>query len=697
MKNILLPIVILFSLSAWAQSEQADTTMVTDLDEVVVEAANQYTTANVTTYIPQSRQKKTATDAVALLNKMAIPQLDVPFGVGNTTVKTIGGESVDIFIDYVPASAEDLTGMQTMDVKRVEFLVYPQDPRFRGAHYAINFIMQKYEWGGYTKISGYKWFGADRNENVQLYSKFAYKKMTFDIYADETYKKSHHVRTNSTETFNLTDYKGMGAQTIVKEVSTPSSTYRNNNNNATFRALYNTDNIQITNKLSFNNSIAPRNNYEYDLTYSDNILPASTALRETSSHSQQITNFFSMYAGFSEKFSLNLNATYLFSSTKSDSKYTDDGLTIINNAINYNRQYDFQLYPKWQISNHQSLMGQVWVKGSDRDIDYFGNSPSRNDGSSFFFIVGPHYSFNSDKFSLGSYINWVYDRNSISEYKLTEKYFQGQVWATYSPNNKNQLTAFISSFNYDPGVSAKNPVMLQENDLIWYEGNPSLKQARNENYSLEYTWLPSNKWQFSINGHYTNGNSTVRSIYSPDGPDGTLLRVYKNNGNYRSFSATLGATAKFLDGKLIASIKPNYEFVKNTGVYSAESHSFSGWTQISYYFNDFYAMAYYKTPACSLTDVGYKIWLPTEYQLNVGWGNGAWRVSAVAYNFLNSGWKVSRQAISTPYYSYDRTSFSSGGHRQFYINVSYTFGYGKKVKQGNEIGGIGTAENAILK
>ncbi|MDE6484250.1 MAG: outer membrane beta-barrel family protein [Duncaniella sp.] len=697
MKVFLFSILIAFSLSAAAQTEQSDTTSVNELDEVVVEAANQYTTANVTTYIPESRQKKTATDAVSLLNKMAIPQLDVPFGVGNTAVKTIGGESVDIFIDYVPASAEDLTGMQTMDVKRVEFLVYPQDPRFRGAHYAINFIMQKYEWGGYTKLSAYKWFGPDRNENAQLYSKFAYKKMTFDLYADETYKKSHHGSVNSTETFNLINYNNMGPRTIVKEASTPSSTYRDNNNNITFRALYNSDKIQITNKLSFNNSVAPRNNSESQLSYSDNILPASDALRESSSHSRQIVYLFDLYAGLSDKVSLSIDADYSFSATKSDSKYTTDNLTIINNAVNYNRSYDFQVYPRWKINDRHTLTGHAWINVSDRDIDYYGNNPSRNDGSTLFILAGPHYRFNNDKFSLGAYINWEYNRDAISGYKQSEQFLQGDLWATYSPNDKHRLLAEIQSHKSNPGIGAKNPVMLQENELTWYEGNPLLHQARYDNYTLNYTWLPSNKWQFSINGHYINGIGIVRNIYSPDGPDGTLLRVYENNGNFRDFTATVGATGKFLEGKLIASVNPSYTYVKNTGAYNRSRHSLSGKAQLAYYFGNFYAQIYYQAPECSLTDTGYKMWVPSDYQINVGWGDGKWRVTAVAYKFLNSGWKTIRQAISTPCYSYDVTNYSSNGHRQFYINVSYTFGYGKKVQRGNEVGGIGTAANAILK
>ena len=119
MKRIL-PIIaaITGAACAQAQTEANDSTHIKALDEVVVEARMQSTSAAVSTYIPTSKQKNSAQSGTELLNRMAIPQLSLSIG---DNVTTASGKPVDIFIDYLPASEQDLAGMRMTDVKKVEY------------------------------------------------------------------------------------------------------------------------------------------------------------------------------------------------------------------------------------------------------------------------------------------------------------------------------------------------------------------------------------------------------------------------------------------------------------------------------------------------------------------------------------------------------------------------------------------------
>ena len=256
-KNIvLLSIFAIVPLFAMAQSVESDTIKTQKLNEVVVEASNQRTSSNVSTYIPMARQKNAASDAISLLGQMAIPQIDVnPI---SQAVRTASGQGVSIFIDFLPATTRDLQGMRTQDVKKVEYYLHPTDPRFQGAHYVVNFIMQKYEWGGYTKVTANKWFGVNRTEG-EVYSKMAYKSMIFDLYADEIYLTNRHGGVSSTETFRFDNLHGLGAQTIERTSETNSSLYRNNSNDFSLRALYNSDKARIANRISYSLTNVPHN------------------------------------------------------------------------------------------------------------------------------------------------------------------------------------------------------------------------------------------------------------------------------------------------------------------------------------------------------------------------------------------------------------------------------------------------------
>ena len=156
--------------------EQADTLKTQELNEVIVEARNQRLGAEVSTYIPTAKQKNASQTAADLLNRMAIPQLRIS---PNDEIKDMAGKSVDVFIDFLPASKEDLDGMRMQDVKKVEYYDFPTDPRFLGKAHVVNFVMQKYEYGGYVKVYG--WENTSNAGQASVYGKLQYKSMTFDI------------------------------------------------------------------------------------------------------------------------------------------------------------------------------------------------------------------------------------------------------------------------------------------------------------------------------------------------------------------------------------------------------------------------------------------------------------------------------------------------------------------------------------
>ena len=72
------------------------------------------------------------------------------------------------------------------------------------------------------------------------------------------------------------------------------------------------------------------------------------------------------------------------------------------------------------------------------------------------------------------------------------------------------------------------------------------------------------------------------------------------------------------------------------------------------------------------------------YQMLAGWSRSGWNIRVSAMNMFRNDWLCSTSKLMTPLYS--ETQF-----------VTYTFGYGKKVNRGNEVGEQYGAASAIMK
>ncbi|MCI8997626.1 MAG: hypothetical protein HFJ95_01345 [Muribaculaceae bacterium] len=665
------------------------------LSEIKVEAENAHLYSDRSVYLPTPRQKNVAADAVALLSQMAIPQLDID--PTNKSVKTISGQSVAIYIDYVSASQQDLSGMKTTDVKKIEYLLYPKDPRFHGADYVVNFIMQKYEYGGYTKVNASKKFGINKTA-ASIYSKFTYKDMTFDVYADESYLTDRHSGIASTERFLFPDLYGFGEKSIERKSTPITSRFRNNENNVTFRALYTAEKAQISNTISFNNTSTPRNDNETAVSYSDAILQSTITKTIASNHNMSLNYKNETYLGFNDNVGMYIEAVYEYGNNESKSNYNQTEISIVNNAKEHSHCGRFTPSLVWNLNEHNSLMPYLHGEYTTYSLDYYGSSPSKQEYDVWGFVGGLKYKYTQEKWSAGTQFGWTYANTNLTGTKIRDNYPMGNVFATFSPNRHNQFEVRYAFAKKVPETYQKSPNMLQQDELMWYTGTPGLKNIWNNYVQAVYTLIPNNRWQIAATGRIFMADDRVVTRYLPIGPNGTMLRQYVNNGSFRSSSIGMKGTAKFFDGNLVVTLRPEMWLRRTTGEYALTHNELTCVAQLTWYFGNFYLYGWYVTPSTyPYEESGIKERTPSRYQMELGYGKGPWRASATAYNFLRSSWESSRETLSSQYYGFDRNIYSPELHMSFQISVSYTFGYGKKVHRGDEVGGAGTGSSAILK
>lgn len=108
---------------------------------------------------PSRRDKRFAAGGVDVLANMNIP--DISVDPRTHAVTTSGGEGVAMFIDFQPASSQQLRDIRPQDIERIDIIRSPQDPRFRNARVAANYILKKYLYGGYSKADGSQMFAPD--------------------------------------------------------------------------------------------------------------------------------------------------------------------------------------------------------------------------------------------------------------------------------------------------------------------------------------------------------------------------------------------------------------------------------------------------------------------------------------------------------------------------------------------------------
>ena len=216
--------------------------------------------------------------------------------------------------------------------------------------------------------------------------------------------------------------------------------------------------------------------------------------------------------------------------------------------------------------------------------------------------------------------------------------------------------------------------------------------------NLAYTWMPSNAFGMSAYGNYLGLYDRQLLIYTPYENGKALLRSYVNDGNYLNGEIGLAANWKLLDGKLQIYTNPSQSFYKSTGIFNESCNSFRIRAQASYYMDSFYFQAYYESPEKSMLSASPQISKERNFHsVTIGWTNANWNLRVMAANFFNKGWNCTTNTTLSPFYSDRQTIVGTSSHSRINFTATYTFGYGKKVQRGNEVGEQSRAASAILK
>lgn len=683
-------------ITAMAQTETPDSVKTQELDEVVVEAQMQRTSPTATTYTPSGKQKSTAQNAIDLLRHMAIPQIKI--NPMDNSVTDNAGEGVSLFFNYMPASKEDIEGLRTADVRRVEYLEFPSDPRFRGAQRAINFIVQEYEYGGYTKITADEDFLVDLSSDVNIFSKFSYKKMTYDIYVAANNLNSHHSGYDVNGNYTLKDSDGKDF-TLTRNETTDNSHSRQNQYPVTFRASYNTEKVQISNTLGYSHSANPIQEQNGSLTYSPAVEQDYSYSRSNPSRSNSLSYQGNYFFVLPKDYSVNFNPQFSYSHNNNSLTYTTSSTEpILRKARENAYYYRVNAYINKRFAQKHTLMLGINTGNTINRLQYTGNA-SYSDHFSNPFVSGQFcYQAKTQNFNLYADAGVLWERTSINTIKNDDVYPYVHLNIRYTPNDKNAFSAYFQFANNTPGIDQKASDLLRDNEVMYITGNPSLDNSRHITFNVAYTWLPSNVFNMSAYGRYFELFDRFISAYEPFDNGRALLRTYINDGNYVQSEIGIAATLNLFNKSLQLYVSPNQKFYRSTGVFDKSFYPFQITAQATYYLKQWYFQAYYQSHQKMMFTGSPTTYRSRDfYALSAGWSNSDLNISLTAYNMFNSNWDTSDRYIQSPLYTEHRTTYGTNSHARLNLSVTYTFGYGKKVKRGNEVGKQSGVSSAIMK
>lgn len=684
------------TIAVMAQTEVPDSIKTQGLDEVVVEAQMQRTSPTSTTFIPTVKQKNASQNAVDLLRQMAMSQIQIN-PVSEAVTDNAGGE-VAIFINFLEASKEEMEGLRTPDVKKVEYLEFPTDPRFRGAQRVINIIVQEYAYGGYTKLTTNENFLVGFSSRNNIFSKFSYKKMTYDLYVGANNWNNHNIGNNVKGIYSLKDADGKDYQ-LTRTETLDGSHYKQNQYPLTFRATYSSEKIQIRNTVGFTHLSVPvydqRGNLSYHLGSEQNYTFNRSNPNRNNSLAYQGSFFFSL----PNQFSIDISPRFNYMHSNDYLTYsTSTTPEIVRNARESAYNYRVDAYLQKRIGQkHTAMLG---VNGGDNinRLRYSGTN-SYYDRFHNAFVAGLlGYQLASREVRLYADAGVYWSQSDINGVVYTDTYPFVHLNLRYSPNSKNAFSVFLQYANATPGISQKSPDVLQDNEYMFVTGNPLLENSRNLMFNLGYTWMPNNTFGLNAFSNFNSFFNRQMLTYEPYNNGMAIIKNYRNSGNFLNGELGFAANWKLLGGKLQLYASPKQSFYKSTGIYNKSYNPLTITAQATYYLNSFYFQAYYQSPGKQMFTSSPQIYKDRNFHsLTVGWANSDWNVRVMAANFFNKGWNSADIVTESPLYTEYRENIGTSSHFRINITATYTFGYGKKVQRGNEVGEQSGANSAIIK
>ncbi len=653
----------LYSVSFWAQTEKE-----INLDEVVVNGAKVVSKVDGQRVTPTLKQLEASTSGYSLLKKLALPNIIVDEVMH--TISSYGnlGE-VQVRINDIPATKEDLL---SLDMKSVKYIDYINNPGVRygeNVGFVINFVTAR-------AVSGYV-AGADLTQTMtskrgvyDIYARFNHKKNEFGIDYDYSYQDFKGGRNSQTTEYLMQD------NSIYKKTNQDTHT-SNKNTGHSVRLHYNiVDSIryvlQTTLSGYFINS--PKNIREQDIITENS---TSKGYRSDTERSSSPVLDIYMLAKLGKNQTLKANAVGTYIS--SDYSYFYDEM-----GKKYQHQGDGNTYSFISEAIYENAMKPFTLSaGMQFQQKYVSNKYSGdintvvNERTSNLYLFGQiNGSIAKLRYMAGVGVSRQYYRQSSSRYDYV--IFRPKLTVSYPLFRGANIKYDLSIRQHPPRPEYISDVRIQSNELDIIAGNPNLKPAHRSDHRLTLSYQTPRLYT-EINANYSpNIHPVMQQIYR----DGDKFVFTRANQKSIHFMYLQNYTRyDIIPDKLSATVFGGVFRCMNYGnTYKHHYTSFSGGAYLTAYVGNFTFQA--------MADNGFRV-LEGETKIVNG---GAYYVTA-SYKLGNINFSLYYQhclqknplqektEIMNEYVNRTFTSRSRDLGNMLSLNISINISKGRKYKE----------------
>ena len=541
----------------------------TELGEVVVESQSVIQKVDRQILLPSKEQLQASSNGVSLIQNLQIPRIVVsPI---DNSVKTLSDETVQLRINGLEATKDEVMAINPKDVIRVEYHDQP-GVRYNGAAAVIDYIVRKRDAGGSLMLAATNGITLLGIGNYYLAGKVHFGKSSIQAVASYSPNDVFWNRTNN-ETYNFS------TDTIVnEEIGNPVRTKSLPVNVTLNYNWTNGDKNMLNIRLRDNMANTPYATSDRDTRLYQATDSFAIKDHESSrSQSPSLDIYYQHNLPNKQHIYLDVVGTYIGSLSDRHFQQTPLGATLADTTDVYSsvqgNKYSLigeAIYEKeWE--NIMLTVGtrhnQQWVKNI-----YLGDieaTVNMTTGETYVFAEMRH---RVDKFSyvvgigaMHTLIEQGGQKQStwIARPQLTMSYDFGKGWFW-------KYKGYVSG--YQPSLSQLSDITQQIDKYQMRRGNPNLKSVMYVSNEMELSWQ-SKHVNINIWANYSYDHKPIMEETYEEIIDGSAyaIRTYDNQRGYHKLNISPSLQVKLLDNRLMFNVSPFVKYMVSQGnIYNHE-------------------------------------------------------------------------------------------------------------------------------